>query len=131
MGKNKNNPNLDDHHVFHYKRYWEVYAESRRIRHAVIAKGMCRAAHNLLHDEIAPVPPLSYPALQIIAPKMAQRYEDPLRGIDDFCYAVDEANKHKRMRNGEIDLNNFAVESIRSQIPYIKAGMKNDKRVIL
>ncbi len=122
---------LDDHHVFHYKRYWEEYTPSAQIRRAVIAHRMSRSVHNLLHEECPAVPPLSYEVVSHIARDMDRHYEDPLQGIDDFCLAAEAAFEHPKIKRGEIMLGQLAIESVRMQIPFIIEGTENTRRLIV
>lgn len=121
---------FDDHHPFDARKYWEVYEPSKLIRRTIIARGMARSAHELLHLECTAVPPLSYDSVSQVAKNMSFHYRDVFEGIDDFCFAVDIANQHEKIRPGEVQLNLLAVDALRSQIPFIRQGLRSDRTIV-
>lgn len=120
----------DDHHLFHERVRWEQYEAGRAIRESTIARGLGRAAHELLHAETAAVPVPGYHSLLRIAGQMDKHYDNPLKGVDDYSFAVEFANKHPKAKDIEIELNNLSVRALRSQIPYLKELLPKNVRFL-
>lgn len=111
----------DLHHVVFPRKLYEVYPQGKAIRDALLVRDMRRVDHENLHRSVSPLPMLGYYALQRVASDMERYYADPLEGIDDYCFAVESANKHHKCKPMERKLGELAVETIREQIPYIRS----------
>lgn len=111
----------DLHHVVFPRKLHEVYPQGKAIREALLVRDMWRPDHENLHRSVSPLPVLGYYALQRVARDMNSYYADPLDGIDDFCFAVENANMHPKCKPMERKLGELAIETIREQIPYIRS----------
>lgn len=111
----------DLHHVVFPRKMYEIYPQGKAIRNAILVRDMWRADHENLHRNVSPLPVLGYYALQRVARDMDSYYADPLEGIDDFCYAVENSNRHRNCKPMERKLGELAIETIREQIPYIRS----------
>ena len=120
----------DDHHLFHERVRWNQYEAGRAIRESTIARGLGRAAHELLHAETAAVPVPSYHSLIRIASEMDKHYQNPLKGVDDYSFAVELANKHPKVKDVEIELNNLSVRALRAQLPYLSDLLPKNVRFL-
>ena len=120
----------DDHHLFHERVRWEQYEAGKTIRESTIARGLGRSAHELLHAETAAVPVPSYYSLIRIANEMDRHYNNPLKGVDDYSFAVELANKHPKVKDIEKEVNNLSVRALRAQIPYLKELLPKNVRVL-
>ena len=120
----------DDHHLFHERVRWEQYEAAKAIRESTIARGLGRSAHELLHAETAAVPVPNYHSLLRIAGQMESYYQNPLEGIDDYTRAVDMANKHPKIKDIEVEINNLSILALRAQIPYLKDLLPKNVRVL-
>lgn len=114
----------DVHHIMHPKRVYEVYPQSLYIRKSLLVRGMPRHLHELLHLNTSPVPLLGYYALQRVATDIDSYYDNPLDGIDDFCFAVENANQHPKCKPMERQLGELAIATIREQIPFIRRSVQ-------
>lgn len=122
----------DDHHTMHQQKVHEVYPVYQSIRNnpSMIAHGLARTAHNLLHRETSPVPLLNY----YTAMRVANRLPSGLYvtdGIDEFSRLVEESNKHPKIKPIEIDQNELVIRALRAQIPYLEEGMPSNRRIIV
>jgi len=120
----------DDHHTQHTKRVHEVYPVHAAIREnpSMIAHGMARVVHNLLHSELPPVPLLSYHTALRVANRLP-RDLDIFEGIDEFSRIVEQSARHPKIKPLEIDIDALAVRVLREQIPYIREGMPRSSTI--
>ena len=121
----------DDHHLFHERVRWNQYEAGRAIRESTIVRGLGRAAHELLHTETAAVPVPGYHSLLRIAGQMESYYSDPSDGIDAYCTAVELANKHPKIKDIEVEINNLSIRALRAQLPYIQELLPTNRRYLL
>lgn len=120
----------DDHHIAHYRREWEARPEGKHIRDTLVAKGIWRATHVLLHTMCPPVPTPNYQTLQYVAPRL-RTDGDIFQKVDSYCELVEERLGHPRMKPIERDVCELSVEATRMQIPFLREGLQNDKRRII
>ena len=111
----------DTHHVIFPRKQYEVYSQGMAIREAILVRDMWRPDHDNIHRNVSAVPMLGYEALQQVARELHRHYQDPLEGIDDFCFAVEKSNEHPRCKPMERKLGELAIETIREQVPYIRS----------
>ncbi len=112
--------NRDTHHLVYPRRVHAVYRESEYIREALLARDIPRTLHNEIHANTSAIPLLGYYALKRVAGDMQPYYENPLHGVDDFSFAVEESNKHPKCKPMERELGMLAIETLREQIPYLR-----------
>lgn len=123
--------NYDAHHTCHDRLSWEARPEGRAIREndSMIAHGMGRKAHELLHYMTAPVPPPSLHTLQYVANRLPSGL-DVISGIDAYSSLVEQASKHPKAKFVEKELGQLSVQALRAQIPYIEDGLPSTRRII-
>ena len=119
----------DDHHLAHYGNEWLARKEAKYIRNQLIARQLARTAHNELHRYEGAVPVPQYHTLQRVAARMPQGL-DIYSAIDSYCLLVDESSRHPNIKPIEIDLNNLSIEGMRRQIPYLREGLPNTRRIL-
>jgi len=119
----------DDHHLAHYGNEWLARKEAKYIRNQLIARQLARTAHNELHRYEGAVPVPQYHTLQRVAARMPQGL-DIYSAIDSYCLLVDESSRHPNIKPIEIDLNNLSIEGMRRQIPYLREGLPNPRRIL-
>lgn len=119
-----NNQNYrDDHHLCFSANEWNARPQGEYIRQSMIARGMGRAAHNVIHREVPGVPvPMVYTLHRVAADLTPDR--DIFRTIDQYCSIVDANARHPKIKPIEIELNDLSIEAIRMQIPYLRDGMR-------
>lgn len=127
MDKNRR----DNHHTCHDRVAWEARPEALAIREntSMIAQGMARSAHDLLHYMTAPVPPPSYHTLQYVANRLPSGL-DVISGIDTYSKLVEEAGKHPKAKYVEKALGELSIQALRAQLPYIQEGLPSTRRII-
>lgn len=123
---------FDCHHTAHDRVSWEARPEALAIREntSMIAQGMARSAHELLHYMTAPVPPPSYHTLQYVANRLPSGL-DVISGIDAYSKLVEEAIKRPKAKYIEKQLGLLSIEAMRGQILYIQDGLPSTRRIIV
>ena len=61
---------------------------------------------------------------------MDKHYQNPLKGVDDYSFAVELANKHPKVKDVEIELNNLSVRALRAQLPYLSDLLPKNVRFL-
>ena len=112
----------DDHHLAHYDQEWSLRPEGLYIRQQLIARGINRAVHNLIHRECAPVPVPGVHTLQRVANRLTPGL-DLFDAVDDYTRLVEQSNRHPKIKPIEISLNNLSIEALRAQLPYVRDGL--------
>ena len=116
----------DDHHLCFSANEWNARPQGEHIRRSMVARGMGRVAHNVLHKAVPGVPvPMVY-TLQRVAADLKPG-QDIFRTIDQYCSIVEANAKHPKIKPIEIDLNELSIEAIRMQIPYLRDGMRRSR----
>src|SRR5690606_3618375 len=105
--------------------------ESLAIRESdsMIAYGMGRKAHELLHHMTAHVPVPGIHVLQYVANRFPSGL-DVISGIDTYSSLVEQAGKHPKAKYVEKELGQLSIQAMRAQIPYIKDGLPSTGRII-
>jgi len=112
-----------EHHILHYERYWTANCDNMRIRRAIgMVALMDPDAHRELHARCPGVPPLDIFTAQR-ARMLYTPDHNPLRAIDNLCYAIDGAAQHPKTHSIERKAARLTIDSIRLQIPYIRTGL--------
>ncbi len=109
----------DDHHTLHSRRDWLVRPEGKYLRNNMIAHGLHRATHNLIHELCPQVPTPQYHTLAHVANDF-ERGLPILDGIDQYCDLVDESSRHYKCNPIERALNDLSIEALRMQIPLLR-----------
>lgn len=118
----------DDHHLLHTGVYWNATANGRSVRNRMVARGMSRTIHDLLHHVEAPVPVPSPHSLQIVYNNLPERL-DIFEAVDRYCQILDRTNRHPRIKPIEIDLNNLSIQAVQNQLPYLHDGLSTRRFV--
>jgi len=123
-------PERDSHHTMYQRKVHEIYPVYQSIREnpSMIAHGLARTAHVLLHAETSPIPLLNYYTALRVANRLPSGL-DVLDGIDEFSRLVEESNRHPRIKPIEIDQNELVIRGLRAQIPFIQQGYST-RRII-
>ena len=119
----------DDHHLAHYGKEWMLRQEGKFIRDQLVARSLARVVHNELHKYEGPPPVPQYHTLQRVANRMP-RGLPIFDAIDAYCLLVDESSRHPRISPIEIQLNNLSIEGMRRQIPFLREGLPNPRRIL-
>lgn len=117
----------DNHHLLYPARAWNTYGVGLDVRNRIIAHGMSRVVHNLLHENEAPVPVPEYHSLVHVYGNLSKGL-DVFTAIDKYCLLLDRANKHPKIKPLEIQLNDLSILAVRNQLPYLRDGMSRRSR---
>lgn len=112
----------DAHHVLHHKREWMTRDIGFDVRQRIVADGMSRVVHNLLHEHEAPVPVPEYHSLLRVYQSLPKRL-GVFEAIDRYCVILEAANRTPQIKPIEIELNNLSILAVQNQLPYIRDGM--------
>lgn len=121
----------DNHHTCHDSMSWEARLESLAIREnsSMIAYGMGRKAHELLHYMTAAVPVPNVHTLQYVASRLPSGL-DVINGIDAYSSLVEQAGKHPKAKYVEKELGQLSIQAMQAQKPYILDGLPSARRII-
>lgn len=121
----------DAHHTCHDRVSWEARPESLAIREndSMIAHGMGRKAHELLHYMTAAVPVPNIHTLQYVANRLPSGL-DVISGIDSYSSLVEQAGKHPKAKYIEKELGELSIQAMRAQLPYLQEFELTNKRRI-
>lgn len=81
--------------------------------------------HRELHKACPAPPPLDV----FMAQRTLKLYEpdsNPLQGIDNFRFAVEQAMRHPRSHDIEHQTAMLAIEAVTLQLPFIREGLISD-----
>ena len=122
----------DAHHTLFERRSWSYRPEALALREnpSMIARGLARSAHTLLHQQNASVVIPTYHTLVRVYRDLPKDL-DVFDGIDEFCSLVEESNKPPPIKPIEIKINDLCIEGMRDQIPHLLDGLPSRKTVIL
>lgn len=123
---------VDVHHTMYAERvHANTYREAQYIRELLVARKLPRDIHEQLHAGTSPVPLLGFHALRRIANDLDPYYPQIQDGIDDWCFAVEQSNKHPKAKPMERLLGQVAIETLREQIPYLDEGLPRKPKLYL
>lgn len=125
-------PTHDNHHLLHYRREWTLRPEAESIRDndSMIAHGLSRAAHKLLHFMNAPVPVPDYHTLLYVANRLPSGL-NVVQGVDTYSSLVEEAVARPNVKYIDRQLGLLSVAAIQGQKSYLSEEMLAAKRVIV
>lgn len=112
----------DAHHLCFDRQTWEARPEGYEVRSKLIAHGLCRTAHNLIHLEQSAVPVPLYPSLQYLARRLRGR-GDIFDTIDEMTELLYGANEMKYAKPVEVEINLLCIEALENQLPYLQEGL--------
>lgn len=122
---------IDTHHIAFDRVSWEARETGSKIRENPSLKvELYRTAHNLLHFMTSAVPVPGVYALEYVSRRLSTDL-DPLSGIDQYSFLLEEAVKHPKAKEGEKLLADLSIYLMRQQIPYIQDGIPNTTRSII
>jgi len=111
------------HHILHYKDYWNANKDNAKLRRSV---GMIALldldVHNALHKDLPGVPPLDI-YIARAANHLYKRHTNPLQAVDNVRFAIDQAIRHPRAHDIEIQSGLITIEAITLQLPYLRDGL--------
>lgn len=111
----------DAHHLCFPARAWNAYGVGTDVRNRIIAHGMNRVVHNLLHEQEAPVPVPEYHSLLHVYGNLSKNL-GVFEAIDKYCLLLDRANHHPKIKPIEIELNNLSIQAMQNQLIYVREG---------
>lgn len=118
----------DSHHILHSAKAWNAYGIGTDVRNKIIAHGMSRVVHNLLHEQEAPVPVPEYHSLLHVYNNLSKNL-NVFEAIDKYCLLLDRSNKHPKIKPIEIELNNLSILAVQNQVVYLRDGLPNRRFV--
>ena len=123
---------FDAHHLAHDRVSWEARPESLAIREndSMIAHGMGRKAHELLHYMTAAVPVPGIHALQYVANRLPSGL-DVISGIDTYSSLLEQAGNHPKAKYVEKELGQLSIQAMQAQKPYLQEFETIEKRRII
>ncbi len=115
------------HHILHYKEYWRACKDNSKLMQSMgLIALMDVDTHRELHRACPAPPPLDVFMAQR-ALKLYQPHSNPLQGIDNFRFAVEQAIRHPRSHDLERQNAMLAIEAVTLQLPFIREGLITDQ----
>lgn len=111
----------DNHHLLFDARPWGAHSMGADVRGRIIAHGMNRVVHNLLHENESVVPVPEYHSLLHVYQNLPKGL-DVYKAIDKYCVLLNNVNKHPKIHPIEVQLNNLSIEAIQNQVVYLREG---------
>lgn len=115
------------HRMLYHEREWDVSGIGRDVSRRIVAHGMSKVVHTLLHEQESPVPVPQHHSLLHVYQNLSAGL-GVYQAIDKYCILLDRANRHQDVRSIEIQLNNLSIEAVRNQLPYLRDGMGRSQR---
>ncbi len=82
--------------------------------------------HTELHKDVPAPPPLDvFMSQQVVA--LYEPHTNPLQGIDNFRFAVEQAARHPHSHELERQLAMLTIEAVTLQLPFIREGLVADE----
>lgn len=114
------------HHILHHNRFWCADRNNKRLRQSMgLIAALDGEVHTALHNACPAPPPLDVHVAQQTA-HLYQPHPNPLIGIDNFRYAVEQAIRHPRTHDIERQLGMLTIEAVTLQLPFIREGLVAD-----
>lgn len=115
------------HHILHYKEYWLACKDNKKLMQSMGMIALLDVeTHRELHRQCPAPPPLD-PFMAQRASKLYVPHPNPLQGIDNFRFAVEQALRHPRSHDLEQQSAMLAIEAVTLQLPYIRDGLISDE----
>ena len=118
---------VNRHHILHYNEYWRANKDNNKLRskQGLIAP-IEVAVHRELHRECPAPPPLDVFTAQRVN-RLYVPHPNPLQGIDNFRFAVEQAIRDPRSHDIERQVGMLAIEAVTLQLPFIREGLVMDE----
>lgn len=114
------------HHILHYSEYWAANKYNDNLKQSIgLIALMALEPHDAIHAECPAPPPLDPFTAQRVS-KLYVPHPNPLQGIDNFRYAVDQAIRHPKTQEIEKQVAMLTIEAVTMQLPYIRQGLISD-----
>jgi len=114
------------HHILHYKEYWLANKDNKKLERSLgLIALMDIYSHQELHKACPAPPPLDVFTAQRVA-RLYVPHPNPLQGIDNFRFAVEEAIRHPKSHDIERQTGMLAIEAVTLQLPFIRDGLVTD-----
>lgn len=115
----------EDHHVLFHRSQHESNEDSKWVRrNAGLLVPMDIDVHDELHAKTPGVPPLDIYMVRRVKSIMRKNLTpDPIRNIDTYCWAIEEAMGHPKAYEVEKAVGNAAIQAVRMQLPFIREGI--------
>lgn len=111
------------HHILHYEKYWDANKDNHKLRQSMgMIALMDYDVHADLHRQCPGVPPLDIFMAQRVN-KLYVPHPNPLQGIDNIRYAIEEAMRNPNAHELERQVAMLAIEAVTVQAPFIREGL--------
>lgn len=111
------------HHILHERAAWTANKDNLKLRNSLgLVATMDIYAHRELHRQCPSVPPLST-YLASLARMGYMPHPDPMRAMDNFMFAVQEASKHPRTHRIDRSLAQLTIGAVELQRPFVRDGL--------
>lgn len=118
---------VNKHHILHYGEYWIANKNNRKIRQSLGMMALMEInAHRALHAACPAPPPLDPFTAQRTA-RLYVPHPNPLIGVDNFRFAVEQAIRQPRTHDIESQTAMLAIEAVTLQLPFIREGLVSDE----
>lgn len=114
------------HHILHYNEYWRANKDNNRLRRSLGLIALIDVdTHRELH-RACPAPPSLDPFTAARTVRLYEPTPNPLQGIDNFRFAVEQAMRHERSHDIEQQIAMLTIEAVTLQLPFIRRGLISD-----